>query len=682
MNLFPLKFGTDVSHFRWPFVKALAMVKPAAVAACAAAAAVLVLCAVGVARSGSMRAVLASPAKAAAQLPAVPGFERASAGTRAAESNKLFSYLSADAYTPLNEEHFLAKRLGVGAAAEHSPALAQRKRAKGKVPAVLEREGKFNVRYFSKFIDSGKPKHYTVGGMKASAYRLEQQRIKNGFADDDGVHYLGKTAAEQLYNELSSGEHSYLASENHGMLWQNPYVEHEIAADRNRKAVREHTVLGKAQDKALAQELEQGILWSALPDHGAAMHAQRRKDAMQKGGDKPVTVAAGKQLAAELVAGQEEALADSAAGAIKAEQAKAAATRRAHLVPARVVRSGQVVPGSLGKAEGERLAAQLAAGEREALLKPWGFGRGAEPAAPKMLGRAAGKKLAEELLAGERDALLAPYARGGKERAAVVSKTLGKAAGKQLAQELLAGEHEATLAPLRAQMHRTRTHHQQLFKEGRTLLAQKSAAKASTVPATAKARQGKLRRLWHVKPRAKFLTPAQDGNVAAYLKKARDSAIPRGIRHPAAPSAKVLSKSQERSVSAYLQKGIDTVFPAPKPEARRVLSKAAGSALVKAARQDQAAERRAAAAAHPAPRGVSAKAGMEMAGQMAQALRQEQAAGGRYEDKYLHRVTGAARSRASGKRYVRAAGRQRGRYSRAVISNQLAHHISIYLHMM
>merc|ERR1719409_2632680 len=115
------------------------MVKPAAVAACAAAAAVLVLCAVGVARSGSMRAVLVSPAKAAAQLPAVPGFERASAGTRAAESNKLFSYLSADAYTPQNEEHFLAKR----------------KRAKGKVPAVVEREGKFNVRYFSKFIDSG-----------------------------------------------------------------------------------------------------------------------------------------------------------------------------------------------------------------------------------------------------------------------------------------------------------------------------------------------------------------------------------------------------------------------------------------------------------------------------------------------------------------------------------------------
>jgi len=290
---------------------------------------VLALTAVVVSLSGLSKTELAqTAAKKAAALPAVPGL-----GTQPvdqAETKKLFSYLAADSYTPQNEKSYLANRLGVDGATQNAPALKARQMMKGKVPVKEEKEPNYDVAYFSKFL-LPPPPHYTRGGMHAAAAQAEKARSDAGLVDDDGVHYLGEANGKKLAKDLEDEEQKYLLSENHGIVWQSAAEEQKFKAESEHKAMKKMPPvkhLDKAQDKVLARDLEAGIAYATLPNHGVPVKEPRVQAKSKYTGF--VTGAAGKKLAEELVTGEQEALAFEAAEAMREEKVGKA---RRHVIP-------------------------------------------------------------------------------------------------------------------------------------------------------------------------------------------------------------------------------------------------------------------------------------------------------------------------------------------------------------
>lgn len=465
-------------------------------------------------------------AQAAAKtaLPAVPGLATKPADQ--AETKKLFAYLSADSYTPEDEKGFLANRLGVDDKTKNSQALKERQAKKGKRPVQEEKEPNYDVPYFSKFL-LPPPPHFTRGGMHAAAAQSEQARAKAGLVDDDGVHYLGKDGAEKLSKELGDTEQKYLKSENHGIVWQSAQEKKKF------EAASEHTVLkaplpikhlDRAQDKVLARDLEAGIAYATLPNHGVPVKEPVEHKKAYSG---VVTGKAGVKLAEELEAGEQEALSFEAAEAVREERVKKALH---HEVP-------HNVKGAISKQAAVKLAADLMEGQREALLAPFGY-------------------------------------------------------------------------------------------------ADKKAALHKVAPRLMAARQLKLQQLWHMRQKPKYLTPAQDRNVAKYL-----------------------------------AKGINKAFPTPKPVVHKYLSKAAGEQLVAAAKQDENAEIK--RWTPPAQKFVARKAGMRLAMEMEHSLAKENKAGGAYVDKYLHRVTGRPLAGPQKPRYVMAGGNEGEKWYNEQLSTRL-----------
>mmetsp|Transcript_95555 Transcript_95555/g.139568 ORF Transcript_95555/g.139568 Transcript_95555/m.139568 type:complete len:591 (-) Transcript_95555:59-1831(-) len=332
--------------------------------------ATLALTAIVVSHVGLGQTELAQAAAAKkTALPAVPGLSTQPVDK--AETKKLFSYLSAESYTPKNEQSFLANRLGEDATTDaHVNTARQLKR--GKVPVKEEKEPNHDVAYFSKFL-LPPPPHFTRGGMHAATYQTEQARAKQGIVDDDGEHYLNKAAGKQLAKELDATQEKYLFSENHGIVWQSPEEERQFQQQAQARMTKEELLKAKpiknldhAEDKVLAEDLEGGIAYATLPNHGVPVKEEPVKATSKYTG--MVHGKAGKKLAEDLEAGEHEALAFEAAQAEREEQIKAV---RRHIAP--VVHSGQHVPGTLDKAEGEKLAASLIEGEREAFMAPYGY---------------------------------------------------------------------------------------------------------------------------------------------------------------------------------------------------------------------------------------------------------------------------------------------------------------------
>jgi len=314
-----------------------------------------VLCVLVAMQSGIERTELTQAANKAATLPAVPGESTQPANPAA--TKKLFAYLSADSYTPQNEQSFLATRLGVDDATKNAQSLKERQVKKGKVPVAQEKEPDYNVPYFTQFLVPKQP-HFTRGGMHAAASQAEKAREKAGFVDDDGVHYLGKDNAEKLAKELAKTEASYLFSENGGIVWRSPEEEARFKAESEHKAMKPPAPvkhLDRAQDQVLARDLEAGIAYATLPNHGVPIEKPRYAKVDYK---------AGKKLAQELEVGEQEALAFQAAQAVREEEVKQA---RSH------VRSNGLVSQGIGRAGNEKLAAELREGQREALLGPFGY---------------------------------------------------------------------------------------------------------------------------------------------------------------------------------------------------------------------------------------------------------------------------------------------------------------------
>jgi len=333
--------------------------------------AALALTAVVVSHVGLGQTELAQAAAAKkAALPAVPGLSTLPVHGDHAETKKLFSYLSAESYTPQNEQSFLAKRLGVDAT-ENAQALKARQVKRGKVPVKEEKEPNYDVPYFSKFL-LPPPPHFTRGGMHAATAQAEQARATQGLVDDDGEHYLNKAKGEKLAKELQNTEEQYLFSENHGIVWQSPKEERNFKQEATARMAKEDLMKAKpmktldhAQDKVLAEDLEAGIAYATLPNHGVPVKTPVKVKSKYTG---MVHGKAGKKLAEELEAGEQEALSFEAAQAEREEQIKAA---RSHVAP--IVHSGEQPPGTLNKAEGVKLATELMEGQREALMAPYGY---------------------------------------------------------------------------------------------------------------------------------------------------------------------------------------------------------------------------------------------------------------------------------------------------------------------
>ena len=332
-----------------------------------------------------------------------------------------------------NEQSFLATRLGVDDATKNAQSLKERQVKKGKVPVAQEKEPDYNVPYFTQFLAPKQP-HFTRGGMHAAAFQAEQAREKAGFVDDDGVHYLGKDNAEKLSKELAKTEASYLFKENGGIVWRSPEEEAKFEAESEHKAMKPPAPvkhLDRAQDQALARDLEAGIAYATLPNHGVPVKKPRYAK---------VDGTAGKKLAQELEVGEQEALAFQAAQAVREEDVKQA---RSH------VRSNGLVSAGLGRAGNEKLAAELLEGQREALLGPYGYtGKGAAKPQHRMPVRAAMAKqrtlqalwhmpTKPRNLTPAQDRNVAAYLEKGIKRAfpapkPVVHKFLSKEAGEKL----------------------------------------------------------------------------------------------------------------------------------------------------------------------------------------------------------------------------------------------------------
>ena len=272
-----------------------------------------------------------------------------------------------------NEKGFLASRLGLDDASKDSPAVAARQMKKGKIPVKEEKEPNYDVPYFSKFL-LPPPPHYTRGGMHAATAQAEHARQAAGLVDDDGVHYVGKESGEKLAKELKDEERAYLFSENHGIVWQSAaerkrFEDEAMTAAARQKFVQEQmqNPLDRKQDKVLARALEAGIAYATLPNHGVPV--EERKDAAKSKDAGVVTGAAGKKLAEELEAGEQQALAFEAAQANREEEVKRA---RSQVGAPRV---GAVRGAQLAKEQAaeENLAHELMEGQREALLAPFGY---------------------------------------------------------------------------------------------------------------------------------------------------------------------------------------------------------------------------------------------------------------------------------------------------------------------
>ena len=270
-----------------------------------------------------------------------------------------------------NEKSFLANRLGLGAAAKDAPAVAARQMKKGKVPVKEEKEPNYDVPYFSKFL-LPPPPHYTRGGMHAATAQAEQARKAAGLVDDDGVHYLGKESGEKLVKDLQDEEQKYLLSENHGIVWQSAAEQKKFEAQSEHKPLKPPAPvkhLDRKQDEVLARELEAGIAYATLPNHGVPVEEPARQ--AKSGNAGVVTGAAGKKLAEELATGEQQALAFEAAQAMREEEVKRA---RNHVGAPRVSAVHAAHDG-MGKAAEEKLAHELMEGQRDALLAPYGYGK-------------------------------------------------------------------------------------------------------------------------------------------------------------------------------------------------------------------------------------------------------------------------------------------------------------------
>jgi hypothetical protein len=269
-----------------------------------------------------------------------------------------------------NEQSFLANRLGVDDATKNAQSLKERQVKKGKVPVAQEKEPDYNVPYFTQFLRPKQP-HFTRGGMHAATFQAEQARAKAGLVDDDGVHYLGKENAEKLSKELAKTEASYLFSENGGIVWRSPEEEAKFKAESAHVPMKPPAPvkhLDRAQDKVLARDLEAGIAYATLPNHGVPI---------TKPTYATVDVKAGKKLAHELQVGEQEALAFQAAQAVREEEVKQA---RSH------VHSNGLVGAGMGRASNEKLAHELLEGQREALLGQYGYkGKGVAAKPPRRL---------------------------------------------------------------------------------------------------------------------------------------------------------------------------------------------------------------------------------------------------------------------------------------------------------
>jgi hypothetical protein len=270
-----------------------------------------------------------------------------------------------------NEKGFLASRLGLDDASKDSPAVAARQMKKGKIPVKEEKEPNYDVPYFSKFL-LPPPPHYTRGGMHAATAQAEQARKAAGLVDDDGVHYVGKESGEKLAKELKDEERAYLFSENHGIVWQSAaerkkFEDEAMTAAARKKFAQEQmqNPLDRKQDKVLARRLEAGIAYASLPNHGVPV--EERKDAADAAKSKDagvVTGAAGKKLAEELEAGEQQALAFEAAQANREEEVNMARSQ----VGAPRVRAVRGAKLAKEQAAEEKLAHELLEGQREALL--------------------------------------------------------------------------------------------------------------------------------------------------------------------------------------------------------------------------------------------------------------------------------------------------------------------------
>jgi hypothetical protein len=226
-----------------------------------------------------------------------------------------------------NEQKFLAKKMGVDEATQKSEALKHRQIMRGKRPVQEETVHNYNVPYFSKFLRPPAP-HFTRGGMHAAAYQSEQARLKAGLKDNDGVHFVDKASGEKLAKELEDTEQKYLLSENKGIIWQSPEEERKFEAasahtseeelQERKDMASKH--LDKAQDQTLARELEAGIAYATLPNHGVP--EKEVKKATPSKETVMVTREAGKKLARELEDGEREALAFEAADTLRHEKMK------------------------------------------------------------------------------------------------------------------------------------------------------------------------------------------------------------------------------------------------------------------------------------------------------------------------------------------------------------------------
>lgn len=186
-------------------------------------------------------------------------------------------------WTPSDEEHYLAGRLGVAGEAAATNQQALHSATSAAAPAVVEaparptperevRESRYNVPYFSSQL---RPR-YIRPGMHAAAATYKDALRDQGVVLDNG-HYLNAAEDRQLAEELDGSQMVYATKEE-----ANPY------------ARRSSPALKTPEERALADQLVAGQRYAYLANHGEALAGKPTR---------PLSAKEGASLAQQLASG-------------------------------------------------------------------------------------------------------------------------------------------------------------------------------------------------------------------------------------------------------------------------------------------------------------------------------------------------------------------------------------------